>query len=451
MNIKKPLVSIIIRTFNEERWIEICLKKIYEQKLKNFEVIIVDNNSTDKTLEKAKQFHVKITKIKNFLPGRAINQGIKISKGKYIVCLSAHCIPTDNFWLECLVNDLKNKKIAGVYGRQFPLNYSTNFDKRDLLTFFGLDRRVQKKDTFFHNANSAFRKSLWKKFPFDEKTRHIEDRIWAHKLIKLKYNIIYEPKACVYHWHGINQNMNEERCSRIVKILEELDNDYQSVKLQNINNLSCMAIIPQRGESIKLKNQEPLIQYTIKDLKESLYIKNIYVATDSLETKKIAIRHGVEVPFLRTKESSDEYVDVLSTVKFFLKRIEEEKKIFPDIIVIATENFPYRPKKIFDEMIKKVIDKNYDVLTAVKNEKGSVFIKQDNKTKKIVDGLVPSLIRDEKVLISRIGISCVIRTSNIRSGNFFSGKIGYFEIKDPLAMTEINQSNIKVFSEKNFI
>ena len=46
---EKELISIIIRTKNEERWIESCLEKIYDQKRVNFEIVIVDNYSTDKT------------------------------------------------------------------------------------------------------------------------------------------------------------------------------------------------------------------------------------------------------------------------------------------------------------------------------------------------------------------------------------------------------------------
>ena len=56
MKQKKKLVSIIIRTKNEERWITSCLKSILNQTYKNFEIIIVDNFSTDKTLEKVNQF-----------------------------------------------------------------------------------------------------------------------------------------------------------------------------------------------------------------------------------------------------------------------------------------------------------------------------------------------------------------------------------------------------------
>ena len=48
---KEKKVSIIIRTKNEEQWIEMCLRKIYEQTYKNFEIIIVDNLSKDKTID----------------------------------------------------------------------------------------------------------------------------------------------------------------------------------------------------------------------------------------------------------------------------------------------------------------------------------------------------------------------------------------------------------------
>ena len=51
----KNLVSIVIRTKNEEKWIESCLKSVFNQNYKNFEVILVDNKSTDNTVKIAKK------------------------------------------------------------------------------------------------------------------------------------------------------------------------------------------------------------------------------------------------------------------------------------------------------------------------------------------------------------------------------------------------------------
>ena len=48
--------SIIIRTHNEERWITHCLSSVFHQDYENYEVIIVDNNSADLTLEKIRKF-----------------------------------------------------------------------------------------------------------------------------------------------------------------------------------------------------------------------------------------------------------------------------------------------------------------------------------------------------------------------------------------------------------
>ena len=113
MTQKSPLVSIIIRTLDEERWIGHCLNSIFSQDFENFEVIIVDNNSTDNTIDVAKRFPIsKIISIKKFFPGKALNDGVRESHGDYIVCISAHCIPKDIFWLRNLYeNFLKNNNI----------------------------------------------------------------------------------------------------------------------------------------------------------------------------------------------------------------------------------------------------------------------------------------------------------------------------------------------------
>ena len=78
----KPKISIVIRTKNEERWILKCLEQIKKQTFRDFEIILVDNNSTDQTVQKATIAGVKkIFVIKNFLPGKALNLGIKKSLG----------------------------------------------------------------------------------------------------------------------------------------------------------------------------------------------------------------------------------------------------------------------------------------------------------------------------------------------------------------------------------
>ena len=127
------MVSIIIRTKNEARWIASCLKSINNQNYKDFEIILIDNKSTDKTVSIAKEYGVNIFTIDEYLPGKALNFGIEKSSGDIIVCLSGHCIAKDNHWLNNLIKDLDNPKVAGVYGRQEPMSFSKDSDKEDLM------------------------------------------------------------------------------------------------------------------------------------------------------------------------------------------------------------------------------------------------------------------------------------------------------------------------------
>ena len=72
------------------------------------------------------------------------------------------------------------------------MSFSSPSDKRDMLLAFGLDRKYQVKDSFFHNANSIIRKELLDSVPFDNYITNIEDRIWAQEMIDQGYNIVYD-------------------------------------------------------------------------------------------------------------------------------------------------------------------------------------------------------------------------------------------------------------------
>ena len=154
------MISIIIRTFNEEKWIAMCLKAIASQKIDlPLEIIIVDSQSSDNTVKRAEQvskdYHLDIKfltykPIKNgYRPGESLNFGWKNSKGKYLVFLSAHCIPANKHWLKEIVTPLTSDISSVAYGRQVPAPFSSLSDKRDLINQFSIESRLQKKDFFF--------------------------------------------------------------------------------------------------------------------------------------------------------------------------------------------------------------------------------------------------------------------------------------------------------------
>ena len=222
------LVSIVIRGKNEEDWLGLCLRSIHEQTYTNYEIIYVDNESSDASVEIARFYAVdKLVSIKDYLPGKAINLGIEEGKGELVVILSAHCIPTSTNWLSQLVSAIRPTQIAGAYGRQLPLSSTSPDDARDLLITFGYEDKVQKKDPFFHNANSIIKRSAWEKVRFDDAITNIEDRDWAKKILGLGLQIKYDSSASVFHYHGLHQHNNYEsfRAAAVNNLIKKIDDD----------------------------------------------------------------------------------------------------------------------------------------------------------------------------------------------------------------------------------
>lgn len=431
----KGLVSIIIRTKNEERWISQCLEGVFSQGYKNFEVILVDNESTDKTIEKAKQFNLKeIVTCRDYLPGKALNMGIRKAKGEYIVCLSGHCIPTNVLWLGNLLRNMAEPQIAGIYGRQEPMAFTPDADKRDLLLVFGLDRKVQVKDDFFHNANSLIRRDLWEEIPFDETVTNIEDRVWSRKVLQRGYKIIYEPDASVYHFHGIHHDGDAERCANVVRIIESLNAGYQ-YKAIDIEKLNIVALIPVRGP-VQYLGEEPLLSYTVKRALEAKYIKTTVVSTDDTEVADLAVKLGAAAPFIRDPSLSKGYVDVRKVLQYSLEKIEEELKIFPDLVVSLEVTFPFRPKGLLDDLILKLTENGFDSVVAAKKENRAVWKEKDGRIIQLDEGLVPRQFK-EPTFIELRGVGCVTHPEFLRQGQFLGQRICIYEIDNPYSHLEV--------------
>ena len=400
----KNLVSIIIRGKNEEDWLGLCLRSIHEQTYKNFEIVYVDNQSDDASINIAKEYNVDIIKkVKKFLPGNAINNGIKASNGKYIVILSAHCIPTNKKWLSNLVYSLeKRKSLAGVYGRQVPLKSTSSDDARDLLITFGNEDRVQKKDPFFHNANSIIKKSVWDKVNFDNKITNIEDRDWAKKVLKLGYEIKYDSKASVYHYHGLHQHNNYEsfRATAVNTLMQKINEDDYKNKMPewfDAKNRQCPIVIygkkinniQEKIKELRIKNpsiiDEELFYYGNYDPK----IKGITFLKRNISSKASFSRFTYDV------------LNMLNKINGF----KIEAVCFVDL------NYKNYIKDAIKINIDSVFSKNIHLSTFGYVDKGDIWISNNKKMTKI------GKMFDKETQFVRVafGQGAVMRTSSIRT------------------------------------
>ncbi len=111
-----PLVSIIIPAYNEEDLIDECLKSIAGQSYRHLEVIMVDDGSTDRTLEFAKNFKVKTLSQNHKGPGSARNLAASQAKGKILVFVDADMTFDKNF-VEDLVTPILKGDAIGTFSK----------------------------------------------------------------------------------------------------------------------------------------------------------------------------------------------------------------------------------------------------------------------------------------------------------------------------------------------
>ncbi len=200
----KPACSIVIRAYNEEKHIGRLLTGIFQQTVKDVQIVLVDSGSTDDTVKIASGFPVEVVHIKpeDFSFGYSLNQGIRHCTADFVVFASAHVYPVYPDWLEKLTQPFDDDKVALTYGKQRGME-TTKFSEHMIFQQWFPDHSVGRQDhPFCNNANAAIRREIWEQHPYDENIPALEDLAWANWAQKQGYKIVYAGEAEIIHVHN---------------------------------------------------------------------------------------------------------------------------------------------------------------------------------------------------------------------------------------------------------
>jgi glycosyltransferase involved in cell wall biosynthesis len=133
-----PEISVVIRAFNEEKYLPDLLEALNHQSIDGFETIVVDSGSLDRTREIAAEKADQLLRIQShdFTFGHSLNVGICNASG------TAHTIPAGDQWLKKLIEPLHDSRTAMVYGRQLGGEASKFSEIQDMRRTFGSNREV---------------------------------------------------------------------------------------------------------------------------------------------------------------------------------------------------------------------------------------------------------------------------------------------------------------------
>lgn len=196
--------SIVIRAYNEGKYIGRLLEGIKQQTIKDVEIILVDSGSTDDTVSIAESFGVKIVRIPSseFTFGRSLNYGIQAATRELVVFASAHVYPVYPDWLETLLRPFQDEQIALAYGKQRGYEGSKYSEHQIFRQWYPDLSKPRQETAFCNNANAAIRKSLWEQNKYDETLTGLEDLAWAKWATQQGHAIAYIAEAEIIHVHN---------------------------------------------------------------------------------------------------------------------------------------------------------------------------------------------------------------------------------------------------------
>lgn len=201
--------SVIIASYNEDENLKNCLNSLLETDYpkENYEIIVVDNNSTDNTKNIVALFP-EILYLKEDRRGAACarNKGIASSKNDILVFIDADTIVTPG-WLPNLIEPFSDTRIGAVGGAVLPFNKKNLISRYLGISLFMRYHRYGKTREVkgFPSCNLAVRKSL---IPggFDSLifNTYGEDKDLCWRIINQGYKIVFSPKALLEHKHPEN-------------------------------------------------------------------------------------------------------------------------------------------------------------------------------------------------------------------------------------------------------
>ena len=198
--------SVIVPAFNAEMTLSFCLEALCEQSVpkEDYEVIVVDDGSSDDTSKIAKQFNVKCIYQPNRGPAAARNRGADEAKGAIILFTDADCIPAQN-WIYEMTLTFDDPVVVAVKGA-----YKT--DQTQLIARFAQAEFEDRYDRLLRHASidmidtysAAFKKDVFLQIGgFDERfsVANNEDTELSYRLAAAGHQMVFNPKAIVYHTH----------------------------------------------------------------------------------------------------------------------------------------------------------------------------------------------------------------------------------------------------------
>lgn len=242
-----PIISIIVPVYNVEEYLQRCIDSILNQSFKNFELILVNDGSTDNSLKICKEYllndqRVKIINKENGGLSSARNAGINIAKGRYIGFVdSDDWINKEMYKILYELCEKNNSDIAEcrytvTTGNEMNLDNSSN-----LITILNNEEAIKSlyTNTSYGSVvswNKLYRCELFKDIKFPEGKLN-EDQFTTYKLYYKSNKIVSIDKVLYYYFQSTKSIMRSEFTLKKLDAIEAIESSHKFFEENNLYDL----------------------------------------------------------------------------------------------------------------------------------------------------------------------------------------------------------------------
>ncbi len=395
------MVTVYITNFNYSEYIEKSIRSVLSQTYKNIEIIIVDDNSTDRSKEILKKFikHPKIKIIfnkKNLGLLKSSNIAIKASSAKYIMRLDADDFLNKKIVEVFIKKMIKKPNIAMVYSDYYEVN--SNGKKLGAIKQINLNSKKSIKDRPILAACCLFKKeALFSVNLYDESfTRQDGYDIW-YKLFD-NYDFEYVPKYLFFYRK--HQNSLTKNDVSLFKTRTNILNKFAQKKFQKTK---ILIIIPIRNQKIEKRNylkkikNKPIVFHTID---ECLKIKkkiSILLTTSDREIIKISKKKYKNKIIYSFR--NDEDTSLNKNIRDGVVKIIKKAKYKPDILVLLSAEYPFKKYFYIEQAISKLLLHDFDKIISTTFDTTNNYYQYTNKGVKLISNEKDGTMKYEKKVI----------------------------------------------------
>ena len=375
-----PLVTVYITNHNYGKYLEQAIESVLNQTTKDFELIIIDDGSTDHSHDILKNYQqnnqVKIIFQKNKGLNVTNNIALRTAKGKYIMRLDADDYLDPNALL-VLSNALEQDKELGLV---FPDYYLVD-EEGNILNLerrHAFDEDVSLLDQPAHGACTMIRKKFLLHLRGYSEDYSCQDgyELWIKFTNTYKVTNINTP-LFYYRQHPSNLTSNE---SRILETRKQIKEDYANQKLKR---LKCVAIIPVRDTqtskyalALEKIQGKFVIDWKIEAALQSSNLDQVVVTSPDINIKDHIEQHYQNDANVRFIERSAELAQLNTGLNKTVDVVLGDKKtkeLSPDLVMILALEFPFLSSGSIDEAINTVGIFGTDTLISVRPDTSMFF------------------------------------------------------------------------------